>query len=210
MIVQMLEELIDVDEQNRKMLAKSVESVMAQVIFMSKTMDDFRNFLKPSGVCEDFNLYKIIKEVVSLYRPQLRHYKVDCEVIVDDERLKRADVHGYDNELKNVILNILTNARDAIEEKCPENGQIYIMLTGNSERLKVSIEDNGGGMPDEIMQRIFDPYVSSKGDKGTGLGLYMAKLIIKDRMGGNISLKNTEKGLKVCIELERTDKRETN
>jgi len=208
MIVQMLEELIELDDKNRKMLSKSVESVMTQVHFMSGTMDNFRNFLKPSDISEHFKVHRILNDVVDLYRPQLRHYKVECEIFLEDEGLKKAEVFGFENELKNVILNVLTNARDAIEENNPENGKIRIMITEAGENICISIDDNGGGMPQQIMKKIFDPYVSSKGDKGTGLGLYMAKLIINDRMGGDIYLENTKHGLRVVIELKRTDNRE--
>ncbi|PLX66080.1 MAG: hypothetical protein C0602_13190 [Denitrovibrio sp.] len=205
MIAQMLEELIEVDEENSKMLNKSVESIMAQVLFMTNTMENFRNFLKPSGVSENFNLFKALKEVIGLYRPQLRHHNVDCELVVDDEKLKDAEVYGYENELKNVVLNILTNARDAIESHCPKKGQINMLLSQRDGKLKISIEDNGGGVSKELLNSIFTPYFSTKGDKGTGLGLYMSKLIITDRMHGIIDLENIEKGLRVNIYLQRVD-----
>jgi len=200
MIVQMLEELIEIDDKNRKILEKSVESVMSQVTFMSGTMNDFRNFLKPSDVKNNFNIHRMVKDVVSLYRPQLRYYRIECEVHAENERIKRAEVFGYENELKNVILNFLTNSRDAIENTCPKRGQVQIMLSGDEDNVQLCIEDNGGGVPENILKKLFSPYVSTKGDKGTGLGLYMAKLIICERMGGEILINNHKDGLKVCLE----------
>ncbi|ADD68778.1 PAS/PAC sensor signal transduction histidine kinase [Denitrovibrio acetiphilus DSM 12809] len=203
MIVQMLDELIEVDEPNRKMLVKSVESVMAQVSFMTNTMGDFRNFLKPSDVRENFKIERVVQEVVRLYRPQLRHYDMNCEIYFSSENVKKAEVCGYENELKNVILNFLTNSRDAIENVKGVKGVVHIFVSEDEEKVHICIEDNGGGIPDHIMKRIFDPYVSSKGDKGTGLGLYMAKLIVKDRMNGDIHLENTDIGLRICISFKK-------
>jgi PAS domain S-box-containing protein len=205
MIVQMLDELIEVDEKNRTMLIKSIDSVIAQVDFMSNTMNDFRNFLKPSNQKCDFNLDKVVQDVVKLYRPQLRHYGMNCEIFYDDEEIKKAEVHGYENELKNVILNFLTNSRDAIESRGISKGEVHIVLSEIDGVIRICIEDNGGGMPEEVMSRIFDPYVSTKGDKGTGLGLYMAKLIIKDRMHGDIHVRNTDRGACICIMLDRVN-----
>lgn len=198
MIVQMLEELIDVDEKNSKLLAKSVDNVMAQVAFMSSTMNDFRNFLKPSDVKQNFKIYDTVREVLNLYRPQLKYYQIDCDIYAESDSVRNVYVYGYENELKNVILNFLTNSRDAIESNCIEKGVISILMSEKNGKVYTCIEDNGGGMPKEVMDNIFSPYVSTKGDKGTGLGLYMAKLIIKDRMNGDISMKNTGQGLRIC------------
>jgi len=205
MIVQMLEELIEVDEANRKMLQKSVDSVMAQVSFMANTMNDFRNFLKPSDVKSVFNVHRIVKEVISLYIPQLKHYNINCNLFLDHDSVKRAQVFGYENELKNVLLNFLTNSRDAIETNCPTKGEIQIVLSEDDEKVYICIEDNGGGVSDDVLEKLFNPYVSTKGEKGTGLGLYMSKLIVKDRMGGDIMLSNLENGLKICVVLTKTD-----
>jgi len=203
MIVQMLEELIDVDEENRKMLSKSVQSVMDQINFMSATINDFRSFLKPNNSKEPFNLLRTVREVVELYRPQLKYYDVKCDVFVEDESLKKVKVLGYENELKNVILNFLTNARDAVESSNISNGNIEVVLSDEGDKVKISVEDNGGGMPKEVMKKIFSPYVTTKGEKGTGLGLYMTKLIINDRMNGQITMSNTDTGLRINVLLDK-------
>jgi signal transduction histidine kinase len=130
---------------------------------------------------------------------------MNCEIFYDDEEIKKAEVHGYENELKNVILNFLTNSRDAIESRGIQKGEVHIVLSEIEGVIRICIEDNGGGMPEEVMSRIFDPYVSTKGDKGTGLGLYMAKLIIKDRMHGDIHVRNTDRGACICIMLDRVN-----
>lgn len=203
MTVQMLDELISVDEENRKLLVKSVENVMDQVSMMSDTMDDFRDFLQPSGDKTKFNLLKTLNDVVTLYRPQLRFYEIGCEIHFEDESIGSIEVEGYSNELKNVILNFLTNSRDAIVKSRGVKGDIQVIIKDDGDKVHVIIEDNGGGMPECMLKDIFTPYVSSKGSKGTGLGLYMAKLIIKDRMHGDISVCNSDEGLRVSIWLNK-------
>lgn len=205
MIVQMLDELIEADDENKKLLTKSVDNVMEQVSFMSGTMDNFINFLKPNEVKEDFNVYKMVREVVNLYRPQLKFYGMNCDIFLRDEALKNVKVLGYENELKNVLLNFLTNSRDAIEEAKPEKGEIQIVLSDGGDKVHICIEDNGGGMDQDVMNSIFKPYVSTKGNKGTGLGLYMAKLIVNERMGGDIDLVNTENGIRICVTLNKAE-----
>lgn len=206
MIVQMLEELIEVDEENKTMLSKSVASVMDQVSFMANTMDDFRNFLKPANVKQSFSIQRIVKEVVSLYRPQLKHSDIDCNVYILEDAARKANVSGYENELKkNVLLNFLTNSRDAIVASGIKKGNVEIIVSDLEDRVQVCVEDNGGGINEEMLSNIFDPYVSTKGENGTGLGLYMSKLIIKDRMGGDITIENTAEGLRVCVILDKCD-----
>ncbi len=106
---------------------------------------------------------------------------------------------------KNVLLNFLTNSRDAIVASGIKKGNVEIIVSDLEDRVQVCVEDNGGGINEEMLSNIFDPYVSTKGENGTGLGLYMSKLIIKDRMGGDITIENTAEGLRVCVILDKCD-----
>jgi PAS domain S-box-containing protein len=204
MVAQMLEELIDSDEGTIKLVEKTVSSIMDQVGFMSSTVNDFRNFLKPSSSSTNFNIVKTVKEVIDLYRPQLKYYKIQCDTYVEDERLNFATYKGFENEFKNVLLNFLTNSRDALDDKGVASPVIEITIHGEGDDVTVSIEDNAGGMPDDVLKNIFSPYVTTKGDKGTGLGLYMAKLIIEDRMNGKVRVENTNMGAKVSITMKNS------
>jgi signal transduction histidine kinase len=101
---------------------------------------------------------------------------------------------GYPNELGQAILNIINNAKDALIEKNVEDKTISVSLSQNENHPTLTISDNAGGIPAGIIDKIFDPYFSTKEKSGTGLGLYMTKLIIEDHMKGKINVTNNMEG----------------
>ena len=202
MISQMLEELLELDADSQKLVHKTVVSINEQIDFMTATINDFRNFLKPMGEACEFNVFKAVSDVLQLYRPQLKYYSIRCGIYPEGEEAKNIMVFGYENEFKNVILNLLTNARDALEAKCAEDGEIDITVGRRGDRVLIAVDDNGGGISSEMLGKIFSAYSSTKGEKGTGLGLYMSRLIICERMHGNINAENTGLGAKISIFLD--------
>ncbi len=110
---------------------------------------------------------------------------------------------GYPNEFSQVILNILQNARDALLERKVSGGQVSILSSASAENCKavVAIADNAGGIPINILDKIFEPYFSTKGLQGTGIGLYMLKTIIGTNMGGQLTVSNTDQGAEFRIEV---------
>jgi signal transduction histidine kinase len=123
----------------------------------------------------------------------------------DIEMEERAEIfiNGYPNEYSQVLVNILLNCRDAFEGG-PETvcRVIRVAVFAEADKSVVTITDNAGGIPEEIMDKIFDPYFTTKGpDKGTGIGLYMAKTIIEKNMGGKLTVHNTPKGAQFRIEV---------
>jgi len=201
MISQMLEELLELDADSQKLVHKTVVSINEQIEFMTATINDFRNFLKPMGQACEFNVFKAVSDVLQLYRPQLKYYSIKCGIYPEGEEAKRITVFGYENEFKNVILNLLTNARDALEAKFAEDGEIDITVGRRGDRVVIAVSDNGGGISSEMLGKIFTAYSSTKGEKGTGLGLYMSRLIICERMHGNINAENTGLGAKISVTL---------
>ena len=168
------------------------EKQMKIIKFMSKTIDDFRNFFKVNKEKEKFNVKNAILEVLEIVSAQLKNHNI--EVILNGEGF---EINGYPSEFKQVILNLINNAKDAILEKNIQNGKITI----NIKEKYISIEDNGGGIPDEIKDRIFEPYFTTK-DNETGIGLYMSKRII-NQMGGDIEFTNTKNGVKFIIRCKK-------
>jgi PAS domain S-box-containing protein len=162
---------------------------------MSMTIDDFRKFFKPDKKKMRFNLNKTVKYSLSLFDASFRYHHISVKVKEKDE----AFIVGFPNEYSQVIINVLSNARDAIMEK-GISGEIEIEIYSENNFAAVRINDNGGGVPENILERIFDPYYTTKEEgKGTGVGLYMCKMIIEEHMKGHIYVKNTNHGAEFKI-----------
>ena len=115
-----------------------------------------------------------------------------------------ATVIGYRNEFVQVLIALLQNSYEAIEKSGQKDGKIYIDIEPKDKTCTLTIKDNGGGITEEIMGQIFEPYFSTKTEKnGTGMGLYMAKTVIEKTMDGQISTYNTYEGAVFCIELPK-------
>lgn len=167
-----------------------VQKAKKQLEYMSQTIDDFRNFYKPSKQESHFSVLNAIQKALSIINSQLKTNTITVEINEED-----FTVLGYENEFKQAILNILSNAIEAIKESHRKNGTINIEVQKNN----ISISNNGGSATDEVLERMFEPYFTTKfEDKGTGIGLYMTKSIIES-MKGNISVSNLENGIRFSI-----------
>ncbi|NWF66212.1 MAG: PAS domain-containing protein [Campylobacterales bacterium] len=159
---------------------------------MSSTIDDFRNFFKPNKEKESFFVKDIIDDTLILIESNFVNTQIDIKIDVKDN----FELSGYPNEFSQVIANIISNSKDAILDKNIKNGKIEIIISNEGSFGSVIIKDNGGGVLPENLEKIYDPYFTTKKDsKGTGIGLYMSKMIIEDNMDGKISSINSENGL---------------
>ena len=167
---------------------------------MSQTINDFLNFFKPSKEKERFLLKTVIENIKNMISTQLESRNI--EIILNmDEKL---EIFGYKNELEHALLNIITNARDAHEGKNIQHKKIIVNTMSDGEIAKIDVLDNAGGIPDGIINKIFNPYFSTKPpDKGTGIGLYMVKNILERGFGGSIKVCNIEDGAKFEIIIQR-------
>ncbi len=159
---------------------------------MSTTIDDFKNFFKPEKKKTLFNLKETIEHTIRIVMPILKHENID--IITDYER--DFEILSYPNELGQVLLNIITNAKDALLlKKKEENREIQVTLFQRNKHIVISIKDNAYGIDQEIIDKIFNPYFSTKTKKnGTGLGLYISKSIIEGHMGGELSIESSSEG----------------
>ena len=160
---------------------------------MSETINDFRDFFKPEKEKVEFCINDIIIESIKIVEPI---FKINNVKIIFRE-LKETDIYmlGYPNELGQAILNIINNAKDALMENSVDEKIVNITLDKNIDKIIICISDNAGGISSEIIDKIYDPYFSTKeGKNGTGLGLYMTKLIIEDHMNGDLRVSNTDVG----------------
>lgn len=185
-------------EFSQEYLEKKVQKSMELVQQMSATIDDFRNFFKPDKRTVTFGLNQVIASTVSMVAESYREQQIT--ITFDSEG--DPTTNGYPNQYSQVLLNILMNARDALVENSVADGRILIRSFGEAEHSVVTISDNAGGVSDKIMDKIFDPYFTTRGpDKGTGIGLYMSKTIIEKSMGGRLSVKNNNGGAEFRIQV---------
>ncbi|QWR78347.1 hypothetical protein E2O03_013000 [Candidatus Magnetomonas plexicatena] len=201
--IQDLEDAYKCGEVNDKYIDNVVDTTMKQVYFMSKTVDDFRDFFIPSKEKALFDVKLNIEELLSMFGHVFSKSNIHVSLQVEEDTFAFTD--GYPNELKQVILNILNNSSDAIVSKnCSKvQGTIEIGIGNNEDKSEVllSIKDNGGGIPENVIERIFEPYFTTKGTDGTGVGLYMSKTIIETNMGGSLTVRNVDDGAEFVIRL---------
>lgn len=177
------------------------EDSMRQIVQMSKTIDDFRDFFKPDKSIKVFDMKQQLYHAVEMVKPIVAAHGIEIS-FESEEGLK---IESYPNEFGQSIINILNNAKDVLLESCGEfSKQITVRAKrGDAGKIIINIEDNGGGIDAFVMPYIFEPYFSTKGAKhGTGLGLYMSKIILEEHMHGHISVENTDTGAKFEIVLQ--------
>lgn len=162
---------------------------------MSTTIDDFRNFFRPNREKQAFSPREVIQETLDLLDASFRHNQIDIFLAQCAQELV---AWGYANEFSQVLLNVLNNAKDAILQAHPLQRKITISCECMEKMIVVNITDTGGGIPEEVLGRIFEPYFTTK-HKGTGIGLYMSRMIMENSMHGSIDIKNVGDG--VCVSL---------
>jgi C4-dicarboxylate-specific signal transduction histidine kinase len=168
---------------------------------MSSTIDDFRNFFSPTKEKESFYVSDAIKESIKFVRDS--YYDANVELI-DKSQNRDAQICSYRNELMQVIMILLNNSRDAVAGNKVKNPKVVVNFTEHEGELKICIQDNGGGISEDIMDRIFEPYFTTKfKSDGTGVGLYMSKMIVEDSIGGRLILENHEDGVLASLILSR-------
>ncbi|MCX6073022.1 MAG: ABC transporter substrate-binding protein [Campylobacterales bacterium] len=185
-------------------IENTVEIVEQQIQYMSQTIDDFRNFFKQDLAQKRININDTLNEIETLIGPLLRRNDITLVRNIDPS----ITLFVYPNELKQVLLNIINNGREAIEHAKSKNREISVRCENNSHFCTISIEDTGGGVPLDIIDKLFDPYFTTKFEsQGTGIGLYMAKVIIEKHFFGKLRVYNTERG--ACFEIQLNHSEDT-
>jgi len=168
--------------------------------YMSQTISDFQNFFKPQGEKEYFSVEKACKDAYNILESSLKYHGV----IVEFNVLEDTKVFGYKNEYSQVILNVLSNAKDILIERKIESPHINIEIKEGENFAIVKIIDNAGGVKKEIIDKIFEPYFTTRHKtQGTGIGLYMAKNIIERNMNGFINVNNVKNGALFTIKVAK-------
>ncbi|MFA6197268.1 MAG: ABC transporter substrate-binding protein [Sulfurimonas sp.] len=159
--------------------------------YMSKTINDFKNFFDGQSKMEKYSLKDLIDKSVYIIRGSLLSFNIKVEVMAD----KKCMHYGFPNELEQVILVILNNAKDVLVSRSIQYPMIRVEVEKIEHDYHIRIEDNGGGIDESIIHKIFDPYFTTKyKSQGTGLGLYISQMIIKERMNAELIVNNTKIG----------------
>ncbi len=177
------------NELDKKYLIEKINESNEQIEFMSNTINSFRDFYKPQKSKNSFYISEAVKKSVDIMLPLLQLYKI--EVILDIKSDKR--VLSYENEYSQVILNLLSNAKEALVAKNIQTPKIKITIDVKEKRSLTTICDNAGGISEKILYKIFEPYFTTK-DSGSGIGLYMSKTIINSHFKGELSVQNKKEG----------------
>jgi C4-dicarboxylate-specific signal transduction histidine kinase len=191
-IKQMLGEKIAEEE-----LKKSFNEISETIVYLSETVDDFKTYFRPNKEKQIIKIEELLQKAVNFILPRFKAKKIELRMSsVSDKEIK-----VYTNELIQVLLNILNNAIDAYEKSACENRYIAIKTVVENENLLLFIEDEAGGIKEEIITKLFEPYFSTKGKNGTGLGLYMSQMIIEKQFNGEIKVQSSAENTTFTIVL---------
>jgi signal transduction histidine kinase len=185
---------------NDEVMEKKTKEAEAVLEFMSHTIDDFRNFFLPKKEKEKFTLISALDSIITIISSSLTNNQIHLTVCVDDSIV----LNTYLNEFQQVMLNIIKNAKDVLIEKKVKNPWIKIYTKQEGNHIILYVEDNGGGVEVEPKSKIFEPYFTTKKDSdGTGIGLYMSKIIVDKNMNGKLRVRNSEFGARFEIILPK-------
>ena len=196
------EHVYSCNEQGDEKNSPYVHDIMVQVRYMTDTINDFQKFIMPSTAKSVFNVQEAIETMMKIISHTIKYNYID--VSIDTTKATNLNVLGYKNEFMQTLLNIVNNAKEQMKElreaKKIKRGHIAIRIYNSSKKVIIDICDNAGGIPEEALAHVFDAYFTTK-EQGHGIGLYMSKLIIEDKMGGKIRASNTLTGACFTITL---------
>lgn len=174
---------------------KTLQEISRTILYLSQTIDDFQTFFDPKRILESISTEQLIKKVTNFVMPRLKDSSINFQVQIKDN----IELQTYANELVQVILNLVNNAIDALFESKSSEQKLTIMVENSSEFVKISIIDNANGILQNELLKIFEPYFSTKGKNGTGLGLYMSQMIMEKQFGTQIEVSSSSKGSTFAI-----------
>mgnify|MGYP000090004117 FL=1 len=158
--------------------------------YMSNTIDDFRDFFATDKEKIKFQLLEQINSTINIISGGLKTHNIKLDIIIK----KNPEMIGYKNDYSQVLINIISNAKDVLIQRKIENPYIKISIFEENENIVTTVEDNGGGIKVNPIEKIFDPFFTYEKIGGSGIGLFMSKLIIEKNMSGKLSVKNSSEG----------------
>ena len=200
LVIQNLEVAYEMEMIDEKYINRVISKSNRLLDSMSKTIDDFRNFFKPNKKEEIFSIKSSLDVSMDIIKTTLDNNMINITENIDES----LTIKGFPSEFSQVILNLLGNAKDALVENNDSNNRIInINVFKDKKDVLFEISDNAGGIPSNIIDDIFDPYFTTKEEgKGTGIGLYMSKMIVENNMDGSLQVKNENAGATFFIRIK--------
>ena len=197
-------ELEDLTELDAKQFLAVSAKVKGYTSHLSQTIDDFRGLTSDEKEKINFLVIEVLDEAYSIVESEYTKHNIVFKIHLEGEC--QCNFNGYKRELLQVIINILNNAKDILLEKDIENPRVDVGVQRDDDKVYVSIHDNAGGIPASIIEKVFDPYFTTKHESiGTGIGLFMSKKMINEHFNGSLSVENEDAGAKFTITLPRQD-----
>jgi len=177
----------DVEEEE---FDKALENISDTVVYLSETIDDFQTYFRPDKELASVNINELIEKSIAFVEPRLKKTDININFLPQNQLF----VQTYANEVVQVLLNIINNAVDELISREIKEPTIAIDVFDREEDVAITIADNAGGIKEENLEAIFEPYFSTKGKNGTGLGLYMSQMIMQKQFHTEIDVKNIKSG----------------
>jgi C4-dicarboxylate-specific signal transduction histidine kinase len=187
----------DFDELNTAYMQEFYKTNKQQITYMNETINGFLNFFNPNKIKAEFFINNPIKQAINILSGKIEKLNLSFNLDIDEE-LK---TFGVEVELTQVLINIINNSLDAFIQRKIIKPEIFIKLFKKDHKNIIIIEDNAGGIENNQIDKLMDPYFTTK-ENGTGIGLYMVKMIIKNSFDGEIKVSNTQNGLSFIIFLK--------
>jgi len=188
----------ELDLATQEEIKKTTKFIEKTAQEMSKTINDFMDFTKPRNKKELVKVKDIVNDILRIMGAQLKNHNITFVQEIE----KELTITTFSTDLEHVLINLFSNARDVLDERRKENKEIRLKAYKKDKDCIIEVSDNGGGIADDIINRVFEPYFTTKEQgKGTGIGLYMSKKIVETSLNGTISVKNIKDGAKFSIRL---------
>jgi signal transduction histidine kinase len=189
----------EMDLLTKEETAKTTQFIEDMTQQMSQTINDFMNFTKPNNKREIVSFNSIFEDIFKIIGTQLKNHNISVNIEIENN----VAIFTYKKELEHILINLITNARDALEELGDQEKYINIQVSTKSSLCVIKISDNAGGIDEDIIDRVFNPYFTTKdSNKGTGLGLYMSKKLLQEHLDGDIFVRNKHNGAEFTIILD--------
>jgi two-component system sensor histidine kinase/response regulator len=182
---------VSMDKLDKEEMIQDTQTIDNTIKMMSETVSDFKNYFSNDKTKNVFCIKQKVSDIVNIIKVQLEVNNINLQIDIEEETTG----YAVESEFKHVILNLISNAKDAIIQNKCENREIFLKTEKiDNTNTKLTVQDSGGGIPENIIEKIFDDYFTTKGKDGTGIGLSMTKLIVEDEMHGTIEVCNQNDG----------------